>query len=83
MDLSELLLVAVMAAGWWIPTFIALAELQRRDDVRRPLIWKWSARQVLPVVGYLWYFRRGRAELDADARRGGGRGREGADDRRR
>jgi hypothetical protein len=77
-DVTELLFIAVMAAGWWIPTFVALAELQRRDDVRRPLVWKWSALQALPVAGYLWYFRRGRAELDADA---SGRGRSGRNGR--
>lgn len=68
MDATELLIVAVMAVGWWIPTFIALAELQRREGVRRALVWKWMGLLCIPVWGYLRYFRHGRPELDADQR---------------
>lgn len=66
MDLTEVVLIAVMAVVWWIPTFIALAELQNREGVRRVLVWKWYGKLAIPVWGWIAYFRSGRAELDAD-----------------
>jgi hypothetical protein len=65
--MSELLIVLVMATIWWVPTFLGLADLQRRTQVRRVLVWKWTAILCIPIAGSLLYARKGKAELDADA----------------
>jgi hypothetical protein len=70
---NDFLLVLVMAVVWWVPTFLGLADLQRRSGVRRVLIWKWTGILCIPIVGALLYSRRGKAELDADAARKRGR----------
>ena len=64
--MDDLLLVLVMAVVWWVPTFLGLADLQRRSGVRRVLVWKWIGILCIPVAGALLYARRGKAELDAD-----------------
>ena len=72
--MSEVLIVLVMATVWWVPTFLGLADLQRRTGVRRVLVWKWTAILCIPIAGALLYARRGKAELDADVasrKRGG------------
>lgn len=56
--MADLLVVALLAAVWWIPTFLGLADLQRRDGLPRPLVWKWTAVLCVPVLGALAYFRR-------------------------
>ncbi|HEY8338246.1 MAG TPA: hypothetical protein VIK95_00165 [Egibacteraceae bacterium] len=63
---GELLLLAVLAGVWWIPTFLCLNDLQNREGVRRVLVWKWTAVLCVPAVGAAAYWFRGRAELDAD-----------------
>jgi hypothetical protein len=65
--MSDLLIVLVMAAVWWVPTFLGLTDLQRRTGVRRVLVWKWIGILCIPVLGAYLYARRGKAELDADA----------------
>ena len=67
--MNEALLVIVMAALWWAPTFMGLTDLQNRHGVRRVLVWKWTLILCIPVFGWWWYNRKGRAEVDADARR--------------
>jgi phosphotransferase system glucose/maltose/N-acetylglucosamine-specific IIC component len=50
--ISELAVVAVMAAVWWGPTFVAITDLQKREEgVSRPLVWKWYALLCVPVAG--------------------------------
>jgi hypothetical protein len=66
--LNEFLLVVVMAAVWWGPTFICLSDLQRRRGVRRVLVWKWMALLCVPVGGALFYWTKGKKELEEDAR---------------
>jgi hypothetical protein len=63
---SQLILVVAMAVVWFVPTFIALSDLERRQHVRRVLVWKWRVILCIPVAGAPLYFRRGRAELDRD-----------------
>ncbi|MBA2529903.1 MAG: hypothetical protein H0V19_08085 [Euzebyales bacterium] len=63
--MEDLVLLVVLAAAWWIPTFVALADLQRRQGLPRPLLWRWTAILCVPVVGAVLYLRRGRRELDA------------------
>jgi hypothetical protein len=64
--ISELAVVAVMAAVWWGPTFVAITDLQKREEgVPRPLVWKWYALLCLPVAGAILYHRRARGELEA------------------
>jgi len=65
---EDLLLVVILAACWWVPTFLALADLQRREGLRRVVVWRWTAILCVPVVGALLYFGRGRRELDAEGR---------------
>ncbi|MGH3665846.1 MAG: hypothetical protein ACRDU8_07130 [Egibacteraceae bacterium] len=67
--MGELLLVAVMAAVWWIPAFLALSDLQGRRSLPRPVVWRWTAVLCVPVVGALVYFRRGRPALNAHDQR--------------
>jgi hypothetical protein len=63
---AELLVVAVMATVWWGPAFIAITDLQKREEgVPRPLGWKWYALLCVPVVGAVLYQRRARPQLDA------------------
>jgi len=71
---GELILLAVLAGAWWIPTFLCLHDLQNRQGTRRVLVWKWTAVLCVPVIGAALYLFRGRAELDADlaSRREGG-----------
>lgn len=71
--MSDLLVAAVMAAVWWIPTFLALNDLQRRTELPRPTRWKWSAVLCVPVIGALAYVRRGpgAASRPAPPRRAG------------
>jgi hypothetical protein len=66
--MSELLIVIVMAVVWWVPTFLGLADIQRRASVRRVLVWKWTVILCIPILGAFLYSRRGKAELDADVR---------------
>jgi hypothetical protein len=65
--MSDYLIVVVMAVVWWVPTFLGLTDLQRREGVRRVLVWKWTGILCIPVLGAYLYMRRGKAELDADA----------------
>jgi type VI protein secretion system component VasK len=65
--MNELLVVAVLAVAWWVPTFICISDTQRRTGVRRVLIWKWWTILLVPVAGWILYRTRGRAELDRDA----------------
>lgn len=66
MTISELAVVAVMAAVWWGPTFVAITDLQKREEgVPRPLVWKWYALLCVPVAGAILYHRRARVELEA------------------
>ena len=65
--MNDLLAVALLAAFWWAPTFLCIADLQRREGARRVLVWKWWAILCVPVVGWLLYWKRARAELDRDA----------------
>jgi hypothetical protein len=71
---SDLPIVIVMAVVWWVPTFLGIADLQRRTGARRVLIWKWTAILCIPVAGALLYARRGKKELDADVHSRTGRG---------
>jgi hypothetical protein len=65
LTLTELLVVAAMAVVWWVPTFVAITDLQKREEgVPRPLVWKWYALLCVPVAGAALYRRRGRLELD-------------------
>lgn len=66
--MSDLAVIAGMAAVWWVPTFLALTDLQRRVGIPRPLVWRWTAWLCVPVLGAVLYFRRGRAELDRVSR---------------
>jgi hypothetical protein len=74
---GEVVLVMVLAAVWWVPTFVCINDLQRRQGLRRALVWKWAAVLCVPTVGAAAYWYRGRAELDADiaSRRRGRRSR--------
>jgi hypothetical protein len=65
----EFLAVAVMAAVWWIPTFVSLTDLQQRHGVARVLVWKWVAILCIPVVGAVLYRKRGLPELEAAQKR--------------
>ena len=60
---KELVLLAVLAAVWWVPTFIAMADLHNRTGVRRVDVWRWTALLCIPVIGALLYLRRGRYQL--------------------
>lgn len=73
--MGEYVLLAALAALWWIPAFLCLNDLQSREGVRRVLVWKWTAVLCVPTVGAAVYWFRGRAELDADvaSRRRSGR----------
>jgi hypothetical protein len=62
---ADPLLVAFLAAVWWIPTFVCLSDLQRREGVRRVLVWKWTAVLCVPTLGAVLYWSRGRRQLDA------------------
>ena len=63
--MPDLLLLAALAAAWWIPTFTALADLQARERLPRVQVWRWTAVLCVPVAGAAWYFVRGRPQLDA------------------
>ena len=65
--MSELLAVALIAAVWWIPTFVCISDLQGRHGIRRVLVWKWWAILTVPVAGWMLYWKKARAELDRDA----------------
>jgi hypothetical protein len=65
---NEAVVVIVCAAVWWIPTFMGLADLQRREGLPRPTVWKWTVMLAVPVIGPLAYDRRGRPALDARQR---------------
>ena len=65
--MSESLAVVLMAAVWWVPTFVFASDLQRRHGVRRVLVWKWWAILLVPVAGWILYWRKARAQLDRDA----------------
>lgn len=67
--MNEFALVAVLAAVWWVPTFICISDVNRRIGVRRVQVWKWWAILLIPVAGWILYWRRGRSELDRDAER--------------
>ena len=73
---SETIVVLVSAVIWWIPTFVALSDLQRRERLPRSLVWKWIGVLCVPVIGPPIYFWRGRPALDArpEAARSGRRG---------
>lgn len=62
---ADTILLLALAVVWWVPTFVALADLQRRTGLPRPLVWRWTATLCVPIVGALLYFRRGRPALDA------------------
>jgi type VI protein secretion system component VasK len=65
LSVAELAVVAVMAALWWVPTFMALADLQSRSvGVPRPVVWKWLTLMCVPVLGALLYRRKGKDELE-------------------
>ena len=55
--MADLLVVGLLATVWWVPTFMALTDLQRRD-LPRLQVWRWTALLCVPVVGALLYFRR-------------------------
>ncbi len=61
--LGDLLLVAVLAGAWWIPTFVALTDLHNRKGVRRVDVWRWTLLLCVPVIGALLYLTRGRYQL--------------------
>lgn len=48
--------------------FMGLADLQRRERLPRPTVWKWTVMLAVPVIGPLLYHRRGRPALDARQR---------------
>jgi hypothetical protein len=70
--MNDFLLVVAMAAFWWTPTFVCLSDLQRRSgtntrgDRRLPrvVVWRWTAILCVPVVGAVYYWTKGRVELD-------------------
>jgi hypothetical protein len=64
----EVAAVGLMAAVWWIPTFVALADLQGRRGVARIVVWKWIAILCVPVLGALLYRSKGRRELELSQR---------------
>ncbi|MGH9243158.1 MAG: hypothetical protein ACRD29_02330 [Acidimicrobiales bacterium] len=71
--MTEFVILAVMAVVWWIPTFRAMTDLQgqqRRHAIPRSLAIKAYLLLTVPVVGWIWYWRRGRARVThaADAR---------------
>jgi hypothetical protein len=47
---------------------MGLADLQRRERLPRPTVWKWMVLLAVPVVGPLVYHRWGRPALDARQR---------------
>jgi hypothetical protein len=61
---SDLPVVVVAALVWWIPAFVALTDLQRREGLPRRLLWKWTAVLCVPTIGAGVYWWRGRRELD-------------------
>jgi len=61
---NEAVVVIVCAAVWWIPTFMGLSDLQRRERLPRPTVWKWTVMLAVPIIGPLAYYRRGRPALD-------------------
>lgn len=63
--MTEYAVVATMAALWWIPTFVCLSDLQRREGLRRVLVWRWTVVLCIPVLGAVLYWFRGRPKLDA------------------
>jgi hypothetical protein len=65
---NEAVVVIVCAAVWWIPTFMGLSDLQRRERLPRPTVWRWTVLMAVPVIGPLVYYRRGRPALDAGQR---------------
>ena len=67
--MQDALAVVISAAVWWIPTFLGLSDLQRRAGLPRPVVWKWTAILVVPVIGAVLYFWRGRQSLDAQRNR--------------
>lgn len=62
--MTDAVLVVAMALLWWIPTFVNLADLNKRRGIPRVYVWKWTAILCVPVAGALLYHFRGRAELD-------------------
>ncbi len=63
---TDWLLLLALAVVWWIPTFMGIADLQRREGVRRVVVWRWTAVLCVPVVGAILWFTRGRDAVDAD-----------------
>lgn len=61
---TDVLVVLACAAIWWVPTFLGLADLQRRERLPRPTVWKWGATLAVPVVGPWIYRRWGRPALE-------------------
>lgn len=61
---GDALVVLVSALVWWIPTFIGLSDLQNRQGLPRPVVWKWTAVLAVPVVGAGLYWWRGRPGLE-------------------
>lgn len=63
--MADLAVPVICAVVWWIPAFVALSDLQRREGLPRPVVWRWMALISVPLVGPLVYFRRGRPALEA------------------
>lgn len=68
---SDTIVLLVCTVVWWIPTFLAMSDLQQREGLPRSVVWKWTAVLCVPVIGPPVYFWRGRPALDArrDTRR--------------
>ena len=47
---GETVVVLISALVWWIPTFIGLSDLQNRQGLPRPVLWKWTAVLAVPVT---------------------------------
>ncbi len=62
--MNDAVIVLICAAVWWIPTFLGLSDLQRRERLPRPTVWRWTATLAVPVVGPLAYRMWGRSSLD-------------------
>lgn len=64
--MDNIVAVVISAAVWWIPTFVGLTDLQARQDLPRPVVWKWTALLAVPAIGPAIYYWRGRPALDGD-----------------
>jgi hypothetical protein len=65
-EIGEFVAVVVMAVVWWMPTFMCLSDLQRRQGISRSTSLKWTALLCVPILGAVLYTRRGRIQLDAE-----------------